>query len=232
MPESDVSMGRGGNSLPRSSAVALTLTVVLIGVYIALDIVAQLLPPHYSPITQAESDLAVGPFGFVMTANFVVRGVLSLSFIYGLTQATALARRTPLGVGLLGAWGVGAFILAASPTDVGTGSPTLHGTIHLVVASIAFLAGAIGELLLARNFTAEERLAVFQNPAVVLAILATIFCLVTFAATGAPRLVHGAFGLVERIFIGLVLLWMLLVSLFLLRDHSPSARGDPPATHA
>ncbi|MFZ1023795.1 MAG: DUF998 domain-containing protein [Thermoplasmata archaeon] len=232
MPSSDVSARRDREPLPRPSAVALALTVVLIGVYVVLDIIVQLLPPHYSAITQAESDLAVGPYGFVMTANFVVRGILSLTFVYGLTKATALGRRTPLGVGLLATWGVGAFILAASPTDVGSGSPTLHGLIHLVVAAIAFLAGAIGELLLSRNFRTEGRLAAFYDPALLLAVIATIVCLVTFAATGAPRFVLGAYGLVERIFLGLILLWMLLVALFLLRENPQPAPGDHRTTRA
>jgi hypothetical membrane protein len=215
-----------------ATSTALTLTILLIGVYVVLDVVAQLLPPHYSAITQAESDLAVGPYGFVMTVNFVVRGILSLSFVYGLTRVSELGRRAPVGIALVGIWGVGAFILAASPTDVGGGPSTLHGTIHLVVAFVAFVAGAIGEFLLSRHFRTEERLVGIADFAMVLSTLAIIFCLVTFAATGVPRLVHGAFGLVERIFIGLILLWMLLVSLFLLRDRTRPARGARVASGA
>ena len=53
--------------------------------------VAQLLPPHYSPISQAESDLAVGKFGFIMTINFLNRGVLSLLFIYAFLRTLDFA---------------------------------------------------------------------------------------------------------------------------------------------
>jgi len=58
--------------------------------YLILDVVAQLLPPHYSPITQAESDLAVGKYGFIMTINFLNRGVLSLLFIFAFLQTLDL----------------------------------------------------------------------------------------------------------------------------------------------
>jgi len=58
--------------------------IVLVGIilYAVLDVVAQILPPHYNPISQAESDLAVGKFGLIMTINFVNSGVLSLVFIF------------------------------------------------------------------------------------------------------------------------------------------------------
>jgi hypothetical protein len=195
---------------------------VLTAVYIVLDIVAQLLPPHYSPITQAESDLAVGPFGYVMTINFVVRGLLSLSFLLGLTAATTLGRRSPAGVGLLGVWALGTFVLAASPTDVGTG-PTLHGTIHLLVALLAFFGGAVGAVLLSSQFGAEGRLASFRTPALLVSVLGVLALLALFVADARPRIGAEVGGLLERIFLGFVLLWMALVALRLLRSEARPA---------
>ena len=58
----------------------------LIILYVILDVIAQVLPPHYSPISQAESLLAVGPYGYIMTVNFLIRGVFSLLFVYALVQ--------------------------------------------------------------------------------------------------------------------------------------------------
>ena len=62
--------------------------IVILGIvlYVILDVIAQVLPPHYSPISQAESDLAVGKFGLIMTVNFLNRGVLSLLFIFAFLQ--------------------------------------------------------------------------------------------------------------------------------------------------
>ena len=48
----------------------LVIVDALIILYVVLDVVAQVLPPHYSPISQAESLLAVGPYGYIMTVNF------------------------------------------------------------------------------------------------------------------------------------------------------------------
>lgn len=203
---------------------ALGLAVALTVVYVLLDVLAQLLPPHYSPITQAESDLAVGPFGYVMTINFVVRGVLSLSFLGGLAAATSIRRRSPVGMALVAIWGVGAFVLAASPTDLGDES-TLHGMIHLASAALAFVTAAVGEVLLSLRFRDEPRLASFRTPALLLSVLAVLALLVLFYVEQRPRLSAEAFGLVERVFLGLVLLWMLIVALYLLRsDRRASVR--------
>jgi hypothetical membrane protein len=72
--------------------------------YAMLDIVAQLLPPHYSPIHQAESDLAVGPYGIIMRLNFLVRAALSLLVVSALAPALRQARPR-WGLVLFSIWG-------------------------------------------------------------------------------------------------------------------------------
>jgi hypothetical protein len=49
--------------------------------YVIADVVLQFLPPHYTAISQAESDLAVGPFGWIMSINFFGRGITSAALI-------------------------------------------------------------------------------------------------------------------------------------------------------
>jgi hypothetical protein len=221
-----------GPAAPLSSRAraALTLTVVLIGVYVVLDLVAQLLPPHYSPISQAESDLAVGPYGYVMTLNFLMRGILSLSFLVGLSAATGLGSRSRAGVAFLAAWGVGAFILAASPTDVSVTETTGHGKLHLLVAFIAFLAAVVGEVLLSRRFSEEPRLRPIAGPSQLISVFAAVSVVLLFVGTGVPYLLRHAFGLLERIFLGFVLAWILVVSLYLLgsvRSYGAPATAGP-----
>ncbi len=193
------------------SGTALALLIIAgIVLYVILDVIAQLLPPHYKPISQAESDLAVGPYGFVMTVNFVLRGLLSLALVWALTRAVTKQGLSRPGLALLGIWGVGALVLAAFPTDLAGATPTLHGIIHLIVATLAFICGAIGELLLSLRFARDERWRALRAPGVVMAVLAIVVCLVLFTAA-FPH----ALGLVERIFIGLVLLWMLVAAIHL-----------------
>ena len=128
---SDGSRSLRNDEVPARARRAFVLTMLLIVLYVILDIVVQLLPPHYDPISQPESDLAVGPFGWIMTANFVVRGGLSLLFLWGFLATVKASggtwRRYQGGTIALAVWGVGAFVLAAFPTDVPSTPLSAHG---------------------------------------------------------------------------------------------------------
>ena len=188
------------------------VTVVGIVVYIVIDVIAQLLPPHYNPISQAESDLAVGPYGYLMTINFVIRGLLSFILLVGLMKGLPSRTRSSVGLLMLGIWAIGAFLLAFFPTDIaGSGHVTLHGLIHLFVAFIAFVSVAIGEFLLSLRFSVDERWQSIRTPALTIAILALIALLLLFV--GPSLGLKNIGGLLERLFLGLALLWILLVAL-------------------
>ncbi len=139
------------DKVKKSGSVKLFWIVILgIALYVVLDVIAQLLPPHYSPISQAEIDLAVGNFRFIMTINFLNRGLLSLLFIFAflrtLDYAGVARSQFRTGTYLLGAWAVGAFLLAKFPTDVPSTPISWHGAIHLAVAIIAFIGGRLEHL--------------------------------------------------------------------------------------
>jgi hypothetical membrane protein len=200
-----MSSSHGGRQLLLGAVVGIIL-------YFVLDALAQSLPPHYSPLSQAESDLAVGPFGYIMAVNFVNRGVLSLLFLLGFSRAVKPSSGYRYGYYLVGLWALGSMVLAAFPTDV-SGTPTLHGAIHLVVAIFAFLGGVFGELVLSRGLRNDPSLARLGNYCAVIATFAFVSLAALFLGPGvAPRAFSGISGLVERVFIGLVLFWILLVS--------------------
>ena len=126
--------------------------LVILGIilYVGLDVVAQVLPPHYSPLHQAESDLAVGPYGLIMQFNFLVRGGLSLALVLALRDLLP-AGRSRIGVVLLGVWSGCSALLAFFNTDI-LDDPALvphlhltwHGELHLVLATAGFIAAALG----------------------------------------------------------------------------------------
>jgi hypothetical protein len=202
--------------------------VGLIVLYLVLDVVAQLLPPHYSPISQAESDLAVGPFGYVMAINFVNRGVLSLLFVFAFLGAVRLAgesgREYRTGAILLGVWGVGALLLAVFPTDVPSTPVSPHGAIHLVVALVAFAGGALGELSISRALGRNRVMQAVRQPAIAISVLAVVMMFVELGLPVFSHLSNEIGGLTERIFLALVLLWLLVVSAYLAR--SPSLKQE------
>jgi len=212
------------SSVQRSRTLLLA-AIAGIALYAALDVLAQSLPPHYSPLSQAESDLAVGPYGYVMALNFVNRGALSLLFLLGFSRAVKPLSEYKRGYFLVGVWAIGSAVLAAFPTDVG-GSPTVHGAIHLLVAIIAFLGGVFGELALSRSLSVDHDLAEIGKYASPIAILGFISLAALFLGPGVvPGVFSHVSGLVERIFIGLVLVWMLVVSWMLLVKPSAETKA-------
>jgi Protein of unknown function (DUF998) len=215
--------------LEEGSKVRRRYKVALIGVvlYVVLDAAAQLLPPHYSPISQAESDLAVGPFGYIMTLNFLNRGFLSLEFLFAFMGTVRLTggsvSRFRGGFFLLGIWSVGALLLAVFPTDVPATPVSWHGAIHLIVAVLAFLGGAFGALAISLRMARIPILQRVRRFALPIGIIAVLLCLLELLGPFlVPHLVSSFGGLFERLFLGSVLLWMSAISVFMLRDRTLS----------
>jgi len=202
--------------------------------YVILDAVAQSLPPYYSPISQAESDLAVGPYGYIMTLNFINRGVFSLCFLFGLVltiYSTGTANpRFRGGAYAFAVWSVGALLLAAFPTDVPATPVSWHGAVHLLVAIVAFLGGAFGALYVSSGMVGSSAVARARGVALPLAALSVVLCFVElFGAFVAPGFYARYGGLVERVFLGSVLLWIGAVSAKMLTvapSEGPSQQPD------
>jgi hypothetical membrane protein len=198
--------------------------IVLIGIvlYLILDVVAQLLPPHYNWITQAESDLAVGPFGYIMAINFLNRGLLSIAFLFAFMGTIRLIgeslTRYSRGFLFFGAWSVGALLLAFFPTDVPATPISWHGAIHLIVALIAFLTGAIGAFVLSLEMKGNQTLQNVRRFALPLAVLVVVFCLLELLTPFIlPHLSARFGGFLERIFLGSMLAWIAAVSAYMIR---------------
>lgn len=190
--------------------------------YVILDAVAQSLPPHYSPISQAESDLAVGQYGYVMTLNFINRGILSLCFLFGLLLTIYSTDRANLrlrkGSYAFVFWSVGALLLAAFPTDVPATPVSWHGVIHLLVAIVAFLGGAFGSLYISLGMVGSSPVARARRLALPIAVLSAILCIIELIGPpAAPGFFSNYGGLIERSFLGSVLLWVGAVSAKLLQ---------------
>ncbi len=204
----------------RNPAKLFWVVILLIILYAVLDVIAQSLPPHYSPISQAESDLAVGKFGFIMTLNFLNRGVLSLVFIFAFLRTLDLngIARSHLRTGtyLLGAWAIGAILLAIFPTDVPATPVSWHGAIHIVVALIAFIGGAFGAFAISWKLGKNHEFEGLKPNALPLSVIAVILLVIEFGLDFVfPHLDARIGGLTERVFLGSVLLWIGIVSAYL-----------------
>jgi hypothetical protein len=200
------------------------VVLALVLVYVVVDVVLQFLPPHYSVVTDAESDLAVGPFGGFMRANFVARGVMSgcLVALILLTWPITLARI--VGGALVAFAGLCSAALVFFATDVnrpgeyGMSPRTVIGTTHVLFATSGFLAVLAGMIVLTvslrSEFSARSRRGVVLFLGVaVLGLLALASSLIVL-----PRIV----GVTERLCLAGILGWAFSVAV---AAHSTQTRG-------
>lgn len=189
--------------------------------YVLIDVVLQFLPPHYSPIRDAESNLAVGPYGWVMNLNFLGRAVFCVAAVVAIAlvaRALAPGLRDGLlvvGLGLLLLGGASSAVLAFFPTDVSADhtsalqTSTTVGVIHLAVASFGFIT-ALAAILLLTIWLRLRRVLPWVWP------WAIGFAALTFAGLlfviAANAWLPGVVGLAERLALVGILGWTFSVS--------------------
>ena len=133
-----------------------TAALVLVLLYVLIDVVLQFLPPHYSVVSDAESDLAVGPFGGAMNLNFLARAVMSGCVVVAVVLTAPASRLRSASSVLLTLAGLCSAALVFFPTDVnppgefGMTPRTTVGLVHVVFATSGFLAVLLAMALLTR----------------------------------------------------------------------------------
>jgi len=103
--------------------------------------------PLTAPTRDWPSGLALGPWGFVMTATFMACGLLLVFFAFGMRQAFRAAPAASTASNLLTLSGFAMSFLAFSTDPTNRASPaTLHGRIHdgaFVVLGVTLLASLV-----------------------------------------------------------------------------------------
>lgn len=179
---------------------------------ILLEVIAQLLPPHYNAISQAESDLAIGPYGFLMNINFALRGILYLIFLVAFMRAIPKQGQSRSGLILLAISALGKLIIAFAVTDLTPRPETIHGIIHTLAALISFFCGGLGLLLLSRSLRHAPNVRPSPRFLVGLAIVTLIWSIIVILTVVVSSKI-GVWGLLERIYTLLFFWWIFIVSL-------------------
>jgi len=188
--------------------------LVLLGVSVGLELLVQLLPPHYSPIADSESALAIGPYGWIEAVSFCLRGGMVFLLLHTARLAIPPANDSRLGDALLAAVAASKFVIAFVPADLTPRPETVHGAIHALVAFAAFFAAAIGEVLVAKKV-----LALAWMPAQLLLQIARITIVWSVAITVGAGMGLPFWGALERIETVLLLGWIALFAAAL-RQHA------------
>jgi hypothetical protein len=209
-----------GNPTARLALIA----IAGVFLYVLIDVLLAFLRPDVNLIHNAESDYGVGPYSWLMDVNFLLRCGLSLAAAGAIVRHTSTGSRLRLGTGFLVAWGVASGILAFFP-DNPSGTPvTASGVAHLSIAFLAFTCVVIGTIVLSVKFRLVPQL----RQAVPFLLLISIAAVVPLMLLGHTDFRPGTLaGLYERIFLGLELVWILVVGtrIFSSASQSPYPSG-------
>ncbi|SMQ61095.1 DUF998 domain-containing protein [Agreia sp. VKM Ac-1783] len=188
--------------------------MALVGAYVAIDVVLQLLPPHYSPVADAESNLAVGPFGWVMNLNFLARAAMTFCVLVVVAHIGRSTKTRRLGSPLLALAGLCSAALVFFPTDVnapgefGIAPTTMVGAVHVAFATTGFLLALAAMTLLTIWMRGAPSLARVRRAAAVMLGVA-VAGLVSLAVSIAW--VPSVLGLTERLCLLGILGWAFVV---------------------
>jgi len=192
------------------------LTIAGAVIWTALVIVAQLLTPGQSALSMGMSGLATGRFGWLMRLAFVVRGLTALALVAAVAGSVPAAALSVPGLVLFAAWGGGSALLACYDTDMPGDKPTRRGQAQLLIALVAYSAAVAGMILLSLQLRHGDAAAVARW-ALFIALVAAVALFAQFAgfaeaARGPSRGLGRYAGLLQRVFLALVMLWTVVVA--------------------
>ncbi len=126
--------------------------------------------------------------------------------------------RSVAGLVLLAVWGGGSALLAVYDTDMPGDAPTAHGRAHALVALIAYVAAAVGMLLVSLDLRGAEATAGVARWALPIALVAAVAMFAQFAGFAAAARTPGRglgryAGLLQRVYLATVMLWAAVVAI-------------------
>jgi hypothetical membrane protein len=213
--------GRGPLVRPSAHRGAVLLIAGVLQFFAAM-VAVQYRYPGYSDLSNAISDLgnaSKSPWSDAFNVSLVILGVAGLAGTYLLRSAFPARRTTLAGIGLLGL----SFLCALGVGFFPEGSP--HG-LHTLFSALTFLFGGLGLLLLSFAMLRDTRWGGLRLYTLLSAIV-SLAALVALDVASGPLTDAGAYGGVERLVVGPLLLWAVLAGIHLLRI--PAFAPSPPS---
>src|SRR5829696_4982420 len=173
---------------------------------------------NYDPLRHPVSSLALGDYGWVQSANFVVTGLLTLALSVGLQRALRLGKGSAWGPLLIGVWAIGLLGAGVFVTDPVSGYPpgapdrlsgnSWHGALHDLFSLLGFVALAAACFVFGRRFAGRGKHGWALYSAVSGGGFAQVEGLVDLA------------GLLQRVAVAVGFGWLTLLAVHLLRGLS------------
>jgi len=191
------------------------VAVLAVSVQVVLLVALHLLPSGYDPVRDAISDYGVGRYrgyfwGQLTAGGLACIGVaLALAGLPGYVPAFVVV--------MLFANAMARFLMPAFPTDQsGSRFQTVKGTVHMVLAFVAFGAVAAAATSLSGLFAHYPEWNGAKGLLVTLGWLVlagAILCVLALIGSRLKRI----FGLIERLFTLAVIAWLYVISIELIR---------------
>jgi hypothetical protein len=202
------------------------IAVGCFGYFSVALVLLHVLRPDYTPVDHMISDYAVGRFGWVMTTAFVALAAGCLTL--GLGMAVAGPKSLPGRAGVLLLWvaTLGLLVTATFPTDLETAATTATGNVHTASFLVNVISVILCALLFAVSFHQSDDWRSYRWIGLILAIalLAAFIAQFLTLHRGAP------YGLTNRLFVTVLMVWFLATArqlrrIAILRQKAMASKG-------
>lgn len=181
--------------------------------------------PGYSHVSDFISKLGgIGaPYAIIQQFNFAVFGGSIIALAVGIHFWFGDGRRPRIATVLVSVFGVGVILAGVFPEHAAA-PDSVTNVLHNIISMIAFLTGIGGVSLFTRRFGASDRWPTYQQE-----LGATVFIvLVTFVVFMHTVFSESSFvGITQRLFIGVMTLWVVIQSIRLYRMVGESEQPGP-----
>ncbi|MEV6772357.1 DUF998 domain-containing protein [Nocardia sp. NPDC051030] len=205
-------------SAARSLLLACGVLAPLLNMVVLLTLGA--IRPGYNAWVVPDSNLELGPGGWMQSANYIVTGALLLAFALGMRLRLRTGRGSTWGPILLAIYGFTFLAIGPILPDPSLGypagastDPTIHGAIHILLGLVQFTSLIMACFVLARHEETPEKHGWYRYSAATGLLVASsyiAFVLTAKLSDGGPA------GLIERIGIGASGIWIVLLAIRLM----------------
>ena len=182
-------------------------------VLVATDFTAAFTSPDYNMVRDSISSLALTRLGFIQTIGFLAIGLLIEIFTAGLLFNIKGVRGFRYSIGLLVFFGFALLLIGAFRTDPVGGPDTVEGSIHNLTATGAFWIFPVAILIIAPSLRNDPDWRGIFLYTVIAAILAVALVI----TLGVLPDETSWFGLLERILVANMIIWVEISAINLLR---------------
>ncbi len=186
------------------SAIPALVAIVGLGLFAFAVMALHFLRPDYNPATRFVSEYALGNHGWFMKLAFFALAFGSTALVVALRRSTARPAASTAGFVCLGLWALCVFVAGIVDTDLLGAPDTVQGAIHGLASLVAFVSLILSSFLLLKLKQDERWAASHRFWAVMSFVMLGTFLAFVGSMIALPNIA----GLVQRIFLAVVLTWL------------------------